>query len=457
MVGWMSIENVVSPLRHGFRVGALAIMAFFASACATDAPEAADASAIPAASRQAKPKRADSSARPNPTVIAPMAGVGPANLGVVVNNSDPLSVEIGRYYLKKRDIPAANLIEVDFAPGQAVMSKDVFQSVKAQVDRRASPKIQALALTWRMPYAVDCMSITTAFTFGFDPQFCASGCQPTKVSPYFNSNSTAPFTDLGIRPTMAIAAVSFDKAKELIDRGVAADGSYPRGTAYLLETTDKARSVRISAAGRAPLTELSPRLQVAFIKANEIRFKDDVMFYFTGLPDVPHLENNHYLPGAMADHLTSSGGVLSDDNSQMSALKWLYYGATGSYGAVVEPCNFVTKFPSPGLAIARYASGETLLEAYWKSVNMPGQGIFIGEPLARPYGGFKVEVGKDGAISIYSHRLTEGTYNVLAADQPLGPYRPVADHLTVGKREFEVRFKHTPTAPYYALQKVSGS
>jgi hypothetical protein len=32
-----------------------------------------------------------------------------------------------------------------------------------------------------------------------------------------------------------------------------------------------------------------------------------------------------------------------------------------------------------------YLRGETLLEAYWKSVAMPGQGLFIGEPLARPY------------------------------------------------------------------------
>jgi len=30
--------------------------------------------------------------------------------------------------------------------------------------------------------------------------------------------------------------------------------------------------------------------------------------------------------------------------------------------------------------------GDTVLEAYWKSVEMPGQGLFIGEPLARPFG-----------------------------------------------------------------------
>ena len=69
----------------------------------------------------------------------------------------------------------------------------------------------------------------------------------------------------------------------------------------------------------------------------------------------------------------------------MSALRWLEAGATGSYGTVVEPCNFTAKFPNTGLMIRRYLAGETLIEAYWKSVAMPGEGIFIGEPLAAPF------------------------------------------------------------------------
>jgi len=69
----------------------------------------------------------------------------------------------------------------------------------------------------------------------------------------------------------------------------------------------------------------------------------------------------------------------------MSALRWLEAGATGSYGTVVEPCNLVQKFPNPPVVIGHYLQGETLIEAYWKSVLMPGQGIFIGEPLAEPF------------------------------------------------------------------------
>jgi superfamily II DNA helicase RecQ len=39
----------------------------------------------------------------------------------------------------------------------------------------------------------------------------------------------------------------------------------------------------------------------------------------------------------------------------------------------------------PTILIGQYVRGETLIEAYWKSVAWPGQGVFIGEPLAAPY------------------------------------------------------------------------
>ena len=103
------------------------------------------------------------------------------------------------------------------------------------------------------------------------------------------------------------------------------------------------------------------------------------MFYFTGLARVAGIETNRFLPGAIADHLTSSGGRLTDSR-QMSSLRWLEAGATGSYGTVVEPCAFTQKFPRPDIVIDRYLDGETLLEAYWKSVAWPGQGLFVGRP-----------------------------------------------------------------------------
>jgi uncharacterized protein (TIGR03790 family) len=207
----------------------------------------------------------------------------------------------------------------------------------------------------------------------------------SQPSRYFNSPSTLPFTQLKMRPTMAIAATSFEHAKELIDRGVESDGSFPPGTAYLLSTSDRARNVRSST---YPVVEqmIRGRIYGRTMKQDAVKYANDVLFYFTGVANVAGLETLRFVPGAIADHLTSSGGDLTDRGSgQTSALRWLEAGATGSYGTVVEPCAFPQKFPSPVIAIGRYLQGETLIEAYWKSVQMPGQGIFIGEPLAAPF------------------------------------------------------------------------
>jgi uncharacterized protein (TIGR03790 family) len=110
-----------------------------------------------------------------------------------------------------------------------------------------------------------------------------------------------------------------------------------------------------------------------------------VMFYLTGLGSVDKIATNTYLPGAVADHLTSWAGILPDARGQMPATAWLDAGATASYGTVEEPCNKQEKFPRASLLVARYARGETLIEAYWKSVQWPGQGLFLGEPLAQPW------------------------------------------------------------------------
>ncbi len=310
---------------------------------------------------------------------------GPRDLAVIVNDSDPLSVRIGEYYQALRHIPNANMIHVRFRPGSPIMAPSQFRAIDARVVARTPANVQAYAITWTAPYRVGCMSITTAFAAGFHRAYCAHGCQPTKYDPYFDSPSHAPYTDFGIRPTMALAGRDFRDVKRLIDRGVASDGTFPRGTGYLLSTSDRARNVRAVMYPEI-VSELGSKLRLRIVRANYITGKRDVLFYFTGVVRVRALLSNHFLPGAIADHLTSFGGDLTD-SSQMSSLKWLQAGATGSYGTVVEPCDLSDKFPSPGVVMRYYLKGESLIEAYWKSVAMPGQGIFIGEPLAHPFSG----------------------------------------------------------------------
>ena len=377
-------------------------------------------------------------------------GLSADQLGVIVNDEDADSVAIAAYYQQKRGIPDKNMIHVRFAPNRAVLPADEFAKIKRRIDRAAGKNIQAYALTWAQPYRVDCMSITAAFAMGFNQAHCASGCQPIKTSPYFNSSSATPYTTHKIRPTMSLATTTVALTKQLIDRGVESDKQNPQGSAYLVSTSDAQRNVRAEGYEAAKKL-LNPLIPIEIVKANQIEDKRDVMFYFTGLTHVPNIEKNTYLPGAMADHLTSTGGVLFG-GGQMSILRWLEAGATGSYGAVVEPCNFQQKFPLPAIAIAHYLQGETLIEAYWKSVLMPGQGLFIGEPLARPYAGFTSNY-RERELRIQTPAIEPGLYSIQASPSMMGPYREIG-RLPVGWGNKELKFSPIPPG-YYRVERIS--
>lgn len=307
------------------------------------------------------------------------------HIAVVINQRDPLSVRIGKYYAEKRGIPEKNLIKLSFSAARPTLTRQEWSGIQEGLNEKVDESVQAYALTWIKPYKVDCMSITTAFASGFDEGFCATGCKPTKHSPYYNSSTSAPRVAYGIRPAMIVADVTFEEAKALIDRGVRSDGSRPDGAAYLVETDDRARNTR---APSFPLIRnwLSSRLRISHIMADYIEHREDVLFYFTGRKHVPRIGTNRFVDGAIADHLTSTGGRLTGGR-QMSILEWTRAGVTGTYGSVVEPCNFPEKFPNPAVVMKKYLGGEPLIAAYWKSVKWPGQGVFVGEPLASPYFG----------------------------------------------------------------------
>jgi hypothetical protein len=164
-----------------------------------------------------------------------------------------------------------------------------------------------------------------------------------------------------------------------IRRAFACDAPYPHYVLLLLATRRATVAPRIfPTSGAVP----QKKLVIKTLRQDSLVDAADVMAYQTGA--VPHLDTLHFPVGALADHLTSSCGDLLG-NGQMSSLHWLDAGATASYGSVSEPCNYWQKFPNSSVMLKHYLAGETAIEAYWKSVAWPAQGVFIGEPLAAPY------------------------------------------------------------------------
>lgn len=311
-----------------------------------------------------------------------------AQLGLVINTADPYSVQVGEFYIKARRLAPEQVLRLEL-PLHAALSADEFSAFSARVTAYFGTSIQALALAWTTPYAVNCNSITGALALGYDDALCARVCSPSRLSPYFARAVTKPFTDLHLRPSMLLAARDIAAAKAMIERGVSADFSLGlRGAipvnAWFVNTSDTVRSVRgryFPPSGALP----GAGVDVHVVQTDAVAGADRVLLYQTGRMQVDKLETLRWVPGGVGDHLTSFGGRLTGDTGQMSILDWIDSGATASYGTVSEPCAHPQKFPHPQVLLLNYLQGTTVLEAYWRSVAWPQQGVFIGEPLAAPF------------------------------------------------------------------------
>lgn len=312
-----------------------------------------------------------------------------ATLGLVINEADPYSVAVGAYYAQVRQIPEENIVRLRL-PDKATLTRAEFEHLREQLDKRLPAAVQGLALAWVKPYAVECNGLTGALALGFQPELCANSCGASKLSAYVQYGADQPYAELGLRPAMQIAARTVDSAKALIDRGVRADHSLPSAyvpaNAYFLSTSDAARNVR--AIWFPPAAHMGPlNVDTKRIEADALPQLPAALIVETGLARVPGLDHVDWLPGALADHLTSYGGLLDGPagTGQMTAIDWIEAGATASYGTVSEPCNHWQKFPHPQLLLLSYVQGVSALEAYWHSVVWPGQGAFVGDPLAAPF------------------------------------------------------------------------
>ena len=306
------------------------------------------------------------------------------NVALVINDADVNSIKVGEFYRLSRNIPTKNIVHVSIPNASPKLSINAFNRLKIEIESQLHADEQVILLAWTAPYAVECNSITSAITFGYDAEQCKNTCAPGKPNPYFNSVVSKPFNELGIRLTMLLPTDSIDRAKKIIEKGVQSDLGVFRSTAYYLTTTDMNRNSRAQYFPQSGLEIPRSGLAVMSIKSDKLLGAQDVMIYQTGLAKVDGLDTLNFLPGALADHLTSFGGDLLG-KGQMSALRWLDAGATATYGTVSEPCNYWQKFPNPAVMLKWYVGGATAVEAYWKSVAWPAQGLFVGEPLAAPY------------------------------------------------------------------------
>jgi hypothetical protein len=113
------------------------------------------------------------------------------------------------------------------------------------------------------------------------------------------------------------------------------------------------------------------------------------------------------LPGAICEHLTSAGGILTKSDFQTPLSEFLRFGAAGASGTVAEPRALQAKFPLPSLQL-HYARGCSLAESFYQSIGGPYQLLIVGDPLCQPW----AAIPKVAVAGIKADDKVKGTISV---------------------------------------------
>ncbi|MDB6017423.1 MAG: hypothetical protein JWR19_1912 [Pedosphaera sp.] len=330
------------------------------------------------------------------------AGGSGLNVVVVVNQNSSNSVQLGNYYCEQRQVPPQNVLRVNWPGDNVLWTNTDFNSVLFNplmamlASRQLTNQIDYIVLSMDFPYRVAAASseensTTSTLFYGFKPDpnppcSLASGSTSAYAGSEGIFRSTPPISasSNSFLVTM-ITASNLALAKQIIDHGVISDHTFPTQTVLLGKSGDPARDVRYSEFDNTVFdTRLRGNYSVLRTNIFDPPFIAGILGYENGSYSA-NLSPNAFIPGAMADNLTSFGGqIFQGTAGQTTLLSFLAVGASGSYGTVTEPCNYLVKFPSSENFFYQ-ARGFSLAECYYQSVINPYQGMVAGEPLAAPF------------------------------------------------------------------------
>ncbi|MHC4779615.1 MAG: TIGR03790 family protein [Planctomycetota bacterium] len=318
-----------------------------------------------------------------------LAGGGPQNLLILVNDDSQESLDVANHYRNARQIPSRCFCHLKLKPVHDISKADYEEKILKPVleyirTSGLAGHTRTIVFTKGLPYRIQWdsrikVSVTTPMAAG------SMDVGSMKDQPYFEGETT--FRGLKDMPYLSICLTGYtvEDVKRCIDQGVASDGTFPKGTVYMFDGVGPRARVAPRYGRPEALEGLEKRgIKTVVREGHSLSDEQDVFGYWTGFTRV-NTKNIRFLPGALADHLTSYGGILFNNKSQMSILDFIKAGATGSYGTVMEPTNIHTRH-SKGWVFCRYADGLSLVESYWSCVQDVQIGVFVGEPLAAPYG-----------------------------------------------------------------------
>jgi len=354
-------------------------------------------------------------------IVAPawVLALGPHEILLLVNDRSDDSATVAGWYAEMRHVPTQNVVHVSVqASPEGDITPEAFTSAiwepawKAVRERGIEDHILAWVYSVGFPFRVRWSSAIsiTGLTFlrnrlpddgdvqsakAVSPLYAGMagpGMRTRDESPAAMRSQTFDVYAKWLGDSMPLPAMVLGQVgrrgntlaviRRYLGDGCMADGTAPTGTVFFVTSDDVRSKCREWQYGPAvsQLRDLGVRgLIVDRMPGGSV----PVIGLMSGTvwPETPR--DVTYLPGCMAEHLTSEAAMFESDR-QGILTTWLEAGATASAGTVSEPFANWNKFPT-AFFFCHYAAGCTMIESLYQAIRSPLQILVVGEPLAQPW------------------------------------------------------------------------
>ncbi|MCB1070217.1 MAG: TIGR03790 family protein [Kiritimatiellae bacterium] len=349
--------------------------------------------------------------------VPSLGGGGPQNVLVVVNDNSTNSIFLGKEYARQREIPERNVLRIATTVTNNIDAASFSNQIRAPIhayltEAGLEDQIDYLVLSRDIPFRIVVGPFTdyrhasvtaTLFDDLYTSPNAQFGCNLAAGSQNDYAGSDMSFarpetpSQPHYRITSLLTARTEPQNLALIDRSTGVDFTRPPAVVYFEYGEDifrNGRAVQYEDAAFSMLLRTNRAVEVSFPDGyGDGSPRTNAVGVTTGLRVYPRFTNTTFSAGCFAEHLTSFGGFLWNVNEgqgglfdpwQMSILSWIAFGASASYGTVVEPCAYPQKFPAARM-YDRYTRGFSMGESLYLSVTNPYQGVLVGDPLMQPY------------------------------------------------------------------------
>jgi len=321
---------------------------------------------------------------------------GPSNVLVVVNRSSPDSIEVGRYYARKRAIDSRFICNVD-CPIDEIIKDEIYEEKLRKPIREflqtanLEAEIDYIVLTRGIP-------IKTASNWGIDSALTVLRRDVSKqiANPYFSADEPFSSRKYGIYLVTRLDGLSLADARALVDRSLAAK---PNKGPFLIDVDpawDFTQGYKIVNDGMREAAKILKErgFDVTLDSGAEFAVGQNLAGYYSwGSNAKKHTHEDYakisFVPGAIAETAVSTSAFTLTANHTLEGKRsyvtdLIAQGATGVKGYVYEP--YTLAMAVADILFDRYTRGYNLAESYYAASRaLHWRDIVFGDPLCAPY------------------------------------------------------------------------